>query len=94
MTDTYNLPLTKDEAWAVLNALAEANRNTCDAETLDGQMRSWIADRLLKLLPPPAPPEPKPELIGQMTVGRFLDMVLPSMEGYGPDGELLDEGDR
>lgn len=43
------LPLHMDEAWAILEALGEANR---DARTgsLDAQRRTWVAHRLLKLV--------------------------------------------
>lgn len=43
------LPLHMDEAWAILEALGEANRHTRN-HSLEAQRRTWVAQRLLRLV--------------------------------------------
>jgi hypothetical protein len=58
MANTITVQLTVAEAWAVLDALAEANRNFPDklshGDKFEPQMRTWIADRVLRKLNDPA----------------------------------------
>jgi len=43
------LPLHMDEAWAILEALGEANRDARPG-SLAAQRRTWVAQRLLRLV--------------------------------------------
>lgn len=53
MTDTNTVAMTREEAWAILDALAQANRNAPDG--IETQRRSWMAQRILRLFPATAP---------------------------------------
>lgn len=57
MANTITVQLTIAEAWEVLDALAEANRNLPDKPSrsakFEPQMRTWIADRVLRKLNEP-----------------------------------------
>lgn len=52
MTEIITVRMTKAEAWATLNALAEANRyipqGSPKGALLESQMRTWVAERILR----------------------------------------------
>lgn len=45
-----SLPLTEAEAWHILHALSESNGRAAKQDSLEVRARTWIADRLLKLV--------------------------------------------